>query len=132
MTPLRPFLREAGLTDQQWRVLRVLVDEGDTDPSGLAQAGLLYRPTVTRILRELSERGLLERRPSSEDGRRWMISVTPAGRNLMEATARKTTAVLKEYAALFGAERLEALQAELAALARVVAPLSSEASTEDD
>ena len=116
MSPIRPLLREAGLTEQQWRVLRVLEDEGDRDPSGLAEAGLLYKPTVTRILKELADRGLLVRNPVSEDGRRWLISITPAGRKLVRATAQRTAVVLEGYGAQFGAERLEALRAELAAL----------------
>jgi homoprotocatechuate degradation regulator HpaR len=124
MAPIRPFLREAGLTEQQWRVLRVLVDEGDSDPSGLAQAGLLYPPTVTRILKELADRGLLVRHPHAKDGRRSLITVTPAGRNLVEITARHTSALLDEYGARFGVERMQALQAELVELAELIGPLS--------
>lgn len=115
MGPIRPLLRDAGLTEQQWRVLRVLVDEGETDPSGLSQAGLLYAPTVTRILKELGDRELLVRNPDPADGRRWVISVTPKGRKLMQATARRTAKVLDGYAARFGRSRLDALRAELAA-----------------
>jgi len=124
MAPIRPLLREANLTEQQWRVLRVLVDEGDTDPSGLAQAGLLYAPTVTRILKELADRGLLVRRPDPNDGRRSMIQVTPAGRKLVETTSRRTARLLDEYAARFGPERLEALQSELTELVRHIGSLS--------
>lgn len=124
MAPIRPLLREAGLTEQQWRVLRVLVDEGDTDPSGLAQAGLLYPPTVTRILKELADRGLLQRLRDAADGRRWLIVATPAGRALVENTSIRTWALLDEYANRFGAGRLQALQDELAELARLIGPLS--------
>ncbi len=124
MRPIRPLLREAGLTEQQWRVLRVLVDEGETDPSGLAQAGLLYSPTVTRILKELNDRGLLKRRADAKDGRRWIVCVTPKGRDLLESTSRLTSVVLEEYRARFGAERLKQLQSELAELARCIAPLA--------
>ena len=124
MAPIRPILRDAGLTEQQWRVLRVLVDEGDSDPSGLAQAGLLYPPTVTRIHRDLVDRGLLVRRQDPEDGRRWLIAATPVGRALVESTASRTAGLLEEYANRFGPERLQALQDELAALVRRIGPLS--------
>lgn len=124
MAPIRPLLRDAGLTEQQWRVLRVLVDEGDSDPSGLAQAGLLYPPTVTRILKELVDRGLLHRRQDPEDGRRWLIAATPAGVALVESTSNRTSALLDEYANRFGADRLQALQDELAELVRHIGPLS--------
>lgn len=125
MAPIRPLLREAGLTEQQWRVLRVLVYEGDSDPSALAQAGLLYAPTVTRILKELTDRELLGRSPDPKDGRRWLISATPKGRNLVEVTSRRTFGLLEDYADRFGRDRLQALQAELTALVDHVAPLSA-------
>jgi homoprotocatechuate degradation regulator HpaR len=132
MAPIRPLLREAGLTEQQWRVLRVLVDEGDSDPSGLSQAGLLYPPSVTRILKELDDRGLLARRPDPNDGRRSLIAVTPKGRKLVEATSRKTSAPLNEYATRFGAARLKALQQELAELVVHIGPLSGGGKSEPD
>lgn len=127
MKPIRPILRESGLTEQQWRVLRVLVDEGETDPSGLSQAGLLYSPTVTRILKELKDRGLLTRRADVNDGRRWLISVTDEGRQLLESTAAKTGPLLEEYARRFTPERLKLLRAELAELAVCIGPLADEA-----
>lgn len=132
MAPIRPLLRDAGLTEQQWRVLRVLVDEGDSDPSTLSEAGLLYPPTVTRILKELGDRGLLVRRPDSRDGRRSLISVTEAGRKLVESTSDRTSAVLDDYAARFGSERLQALQLELAELVRRIGPLSGDDRGEQD
>ncbi|MDB5461061.1 MAG: transcriptional regulator, MarR family [Caulobacteraceae bacterium] len=122
MAPIRPALREAGLTEQQWRVLRVLVDEGDTDPSGLAEAGLLYAPSVTRILKELVDRGLIVRTLDPTDGRRSIITATANGRALVETTARKTAVILQAYAESFGPERLAALQGELRELVGLIGP----------
>ena len=126
MAPIRPHLREAGLTEQQWRVLRVLVDEGQTDPSGLSVAGLLYPPSVTRILKELGDRGLLKRTQDAKDGRRWIVAVTPEGQKLVETTSHRTAALLEEYAVRFGHERLAKLQSELAELVRYIGPLSGD------
>ena len=120
MFPIRPVLREAGLTEQQWRVLRVLVDEGDTDPSGLSEAALLYAPSVTRILKELVERNLIVRNIDPMDGRRSIVSVTKTGRTLVEKTAVTTGKILNSYAERFGADRLEALRAELRAFVEVI------------
>ncbi len=131
MVPIRPILRDSGLTEQQWRVLRVLVDEGDTDPSGLAEAGLLYAPTVTRILRELADRGLLVRNQDPWDGRRWKIGATPAGRKLVEQTAKRTSKVLKSYADQFSPERLTALEDELRAFAAAIGGVREVSEAED-
>lgn len=124
MAPIRPHLRKADLTDQQWRVLRVLVDEGASDASGLAEAGLLYAPTVTRILKQLADRGLLVRKPDLEDGRRLLVSATPKGRALVEKIAAQVAVLLAQYDRCFGAKRLQALQTELIALAASIEHLA--------
>jgi homoprotocatechuate degradation regulator HpaR len=124
MSPIRPVLRDAGLTEQQWRVLRVLVDQGDTDASGLAQAGILHAPSVTRILKDLIDRGLVVRTPDAEDGRRSIIAATDQGRLLLEATAQKTSVILQGYADSFGPERLAALQFELRELSELLEPFN--------
>ncbi|MBU6444682.1 MAG: MarR family transcriptional regulator [Alphaproteobacteria bacterium] len=120
MAPIRPYLREAGVTEQQWRVLRVL-DESDSDPTALAEAALLFAPSVTRILKDLVDRDLIVRRADPQDGRRSILSLTPAGRALIRKTSRRTVHVLESYAEHFGAERLAKLQSELLAFARAIA-----------
>jgi homoprotocatechuate degradation regulator HpaR len=114
MAPLRPILREAGVTEQQWRVLRVLIDVTAIDVSSLALAALLRLPSLTRILRELDERGLIAREGDRDDGRRIFVWITPRGRHLVDETTGATLALLDRYAASFGVERLRALIDELA------------------
>lgn len=116
MTPIRPILRSAGVTDQQWRVLRVLGDEGDLDPSTLAACAILHAPSVTRILKELLERGLIERDADEEDGRRSIVRLTSSGFELVQSTAIDTLEVLDTYSQQFGEKRLRALREELVAL----------------
>lgn len=123
MAPIRPMLRAAGVTEQQWRALRVLVDEGPTDTSHLARAALLHAPSLTRILRELVDRGLVERRVDPQDGRRSIIAVSPSGRSLVDRTAVHTMAMLDEYERRFGGDRLAALRRELVDLARAISSL---------
>jgi Transcriptional regulators len=120
MAPIRPLLREAGVTEQQWRVLRVLTDEGPLEPTGLAEAALLHAPSVTRILRELGDRGFTERRRDPTDGRRAIIAISPAGRHLVTETSARTLRLLNRYREEFGNERLAALQRELRELARTI------------
>lgn len=121
MAPIRPLLREAGVTDQQWRVLRVLADGGPLDAGGIAQSALLYAPSVTRIVRELVERGLLSRAISASDRRRSVIEITPEGRDLVRRTAERTARMLAAYGEAFGAERLDRFVAEAAAVVQALA-----------
>lgn len=116
MAPLRPLLREAGVTDQQWRVLRVLADAGPLDASGIAERAMLYAPTVTRILRELTERGLLTRATDQADRRRSVVSVTEAGLALVHQTAQRTAILLEAYGETFGHDRLAHFITEATAL----------------
>lgn len=128
MAPIRPKLREAGVTDQQWRVLRVLADAGSLDAGRIAETALLHAPTVTRILRELTQRGLLHRAPDPNDGRRTVVTIAERGLTLVNATASQTVLLLGQYEAAFGQERLANLIAELSALSAAIAPFVGHAS----
>jgi homoprotocatechuate degradation regulator HpaR len=124
MAPLRPMLREAGVTEQQWRVLRVINDSEPVDATALADAALLFGPSVTRILKELADRGLITRDTDARDRRRSIVTLTAEGRRLIEHTASRTVRELDRYAERFGPKRLEALKAELRALIAAIGPPS--------
>lgn len=124
MAPLREHLRAGGFTDQQWRVLRVLADAGPLDASAIARQALLHPPSVTRILRDLIERGLLARDTSPTDRRRSMIRITEQGAALVGQTAEQTARLLDAYGAAFGPERLAGFVAEAQALTAALAPFA--------
>ncbi|WP_326523860.1 homoprotocatechuate degradation operon regulator HpaR [Sphingomonas sp.] len=117
MAPIRPFLREAGVTEQQWRVLRVLSDATRLDPSTLATHAMLHPPSVTRILRDLLDKGLIVRSADETDGRRSFIALTDEGRAVVEHTAEHTMRILRQYEEHFGKARLAAMRSELKELA---------------
>lgn len=120
MAPIRPTLRDAGVTEQQWRVLRVLNDRGAIDPTGLADAALLFAPSVTRILKDLVDRALVTRAPDPRDRRRSIVSLTPAGKALLDDTAAHTLAMIQSYGERFGRDRLDALLDELRAFTEAI------------
>lgn len=117
MAPIRPHLRKIEVTDQQWRVLRVLAEAECLDARSVAEQALLHPPTVTRILKGLVDRGLIDRRTDEGDGRRSLITITEAGRQLVADTARETKELLQSYSDAFGEERLENFKQEALALA---------------
>lgn len=120
MAPIRPHLRDAGVTEQQWRVLRVLSDEGPLDFKTLADHALLHAPSVTRIIKEMVDRGLILRMIDDADKRRSILSLTRSGRDLVLVTARHTLNILDSFAERFGVDRLAALRAELQAFADLI------------
>src|SRR5579872_2927193 len=107
MSPIRPMLAEAGVTEQQWRVLRVLDDAGSVDLKTLADSALLFGPSVTRILKDLVERGLVVRQTNPNDGRGAIVSLSAKGRALIEETAAHTIRQLNIYSRKFGDKRLK-------------------------
>lgn len=122
MAPIRPILRDVNVTEQQWRVLRVLGEQDELDAVSITQMAMLLPPSVTRILRELEERKLIIRRPDHNDGRRSIVFITAKGRQLMASTAKHTKAVLAAYTQAFGQERLDNLIKELASLQAAIEP----------
>jgi homoprotocatechuate degradation regulator HpaR len=116
----RPSLRAHGLSEQQWRVLRALAARGEAEAMALARATFLLPPSLSRILRDLAERRLIERRTDSADLRRSVIALSPGGLALIAAQAPASEEGYAEIARRFGAERLARLQAELDALEKAL------------
>lgn len=121
MERMRPILRANDLTEQQWRVLRVLAAGGETEVTHLARAATLKAPSVSRILRDLVARDLIGRRTGEADQRVALVSITPAGLDLIKAVAPHAAGVGAEIAALFGVQRVEQLVGLLLELEAVLA-----------
>lgn len=120
MNRFRPNLRDHGFTDQQWRVMRGLVDNGEMQLSALAEDCCLLMPSLSRIIQNLEERGLVSRRAGDNDQRSWVISVTPEGRALFESAAPISEARYAEITRLIGSARLEQTYDLLEELIRVL------------
>lgn len=113
MDRFRPMLREFGVTEQQWRVLRALSDVTEIDVSALAERCCILAPSLSRILRDLTGRGLVARRTTEEDLRVGLISITDAGRRLIAKVGPHSEARYARIAALIGADNLNRLYALL-------------------
>jgi homoprotocatechuate degradation regulator HpaR len=107
MAHFRPLLREHDVTEQQWRVLRALREAGSLEVTALAERCFILMPSLSRILRNLEERGLVERRTVPADQRRARISISAAGRRLVARVAPHSEAVYGEIARRIGARRLD-------------------------
>jgi DNA-binding MarR family transcriptional regulator len=77
---LRKADSEAGLTGPQASALSVLVFVGETSLGRLAAAEQVSAPSMSRLIKELEQLGLVERRPDPADGRGVRLGVTDAGR----------------------------------------------------
>lgn len=109
MDRFRPSLREFGITEQQWRVLRALYDRGEVETGALAGLCCLLTPSLSRILKRLEVNGLVARRPAPSDQRRTLVAISPAGRALLERRAPFSEAQYRAIEDAFGEERVAAL-----------------------
>ena len=106
----RPALREHGLSDQQWRVLRVLREQSDGLETGsLAEQAFILGPSLTGILARMQRDGLVTRERSGEDARRSVVRATVQGRALAEALTGSIAAQYEDLAQHLGPEPLEQL-----------------------
>ena len=109
MARFRPMLRKHGLTEQQWRVVRVLAEYPDIDASELAQRALLLAPSLSRIFQFLEREKLIRRTVDTRDQRRSLFSLTSKGNTLYERVAPESEALYAKIEAEFGSEKLVAL-----------------------
>ncbi len=121
MQHFRPMLGEHDLTEQQWRVLRALsAEDQPVDVGNLVIATNLLGPSVSRILVNLEERGLIDRSSAAEDQRRSVISLSASGVELVGRVAPASEAIYAMIEARFGTDRLRSLIAELHDLAHLL------------
>ena len=82
---LRDIAIGGDLTPSQTAVLTRLRKEGASSASALAGAERVRPQSMATIVAALGQRGLIERRPDPEDGRRQVVSLTDAGRERAES-----------------------------------------------
>lgn len=87
MAHTRPGLREYGLSDQQWRVLRVLDEHGVLETGRVGREALILGPSLTGMLNRMQRDGLVERSQDPADQRRTVVGLTKKGRTLVEKLA---------------------------------------------
>lgn len=126
MRHFRKSLREFGVTEQQWRVLRALSTKPQMEVAELARATFLLGPSLSRILVDLDQRGLILREPDPADLRRWMISLSPSGVTLIDTVTPVSEAIYREISQRFGEDKLGQLQDLLAELEEAMAGIGSD------
>lgn len=109
MRYFRPNLRRHGLTDQKWRVLRAIDEQGALEVGRIAELCAILGPSLTGVLERMERDGLVKRRRVSADQRKVVVSLTPKGRRIIERIAGFVEAQYATIARELGQERLEQL-----------------------
>ena len=116
MAPIRKMLSQSGITEQQWRILRVLSESGAIDSSTLAERASIPFPSLTHIAHAMNEKGLILQRRDTEDRRRQTITITKAGQSIIDRNLEEAAEIVAGFKSRLGDENYEKLLDLLSAL----------------
>ncbi|MGW4068366.1 MarR family winged helix-turn-helix transcriptional regulator [Nocardia grenadensis] len=114
-------LRRAGYNDitlQQARVVARVAPDG-TRLSDLATQAQIAKPTATHLVDQLQRAGYVERVPDPSDGRGRIVRIAARGREALNVVAAEDAAIVREWKAHVGADRMRTLRETLAMLREI-------------
>ncbi|WP_017349077.1 homoprotocatechuate degradation operon regulator HpaR [Pantoea sp. A4] len=109
----RPILNRYNLTEQQWRIIRILAEHRSLDFHDLAQQACILRPSLTGILTRLERDGLVFRLKPLNDQRKLFASLTPGGVELYQQACSEIDAGYQQIEQQFGPQQMQQLKALL-------------------
>jgi DNA-binding MarR family transcriptional regulator len=86
MEEVAPAVRELGLEMKEAFLLREL--DGHPNPADLARALITPKPTITFMVKRMEAAGYVQRDLDPGDLRRFRLTLTPSGREVMEASRK--------------------------------------------
>lgn len=102
MRYFRPMLLRFRMTDQQWRVLRVIAADGEVDFRVLSGRCLIQPASLSRMLDTMETDGRIIRRVNPRDARQRLVSLAPAGQAVFTQASVETEAIHRRLEADLG------------------------------
>lgn len=106
----RPILNRHNLTEQQWRIIRILAEHRSLDFCALALRACILRPSLTGILTRLERDGVLYRMKPLNDQRKLYASLTPKGMAIFHQARSEIDAVYQKIEQQFGLLKMNQLK----------------------
>lgn len=106
----RPVFARYDVTEAQWRALRVVERHGEIDFTQLAVESVVAKSSLSRIVRDLTARGLFVRREAADDQRKVLVALSPAGEELIAKLLPEIELGYRRVADEVGAEQVERLR----------------------
>jgi homoprotocatechuate degradation regulator HpaR len=113
LSHFRPLLNANGVTDQQWRIVRVLYEVPALEPREIVELCRISSPSMAGVLARMEELGLVVRRRLPHDQRRVRVSLTPRARAMAARMAPQIDATYRRLEQKIGAEFSARLQQSL-------------------
>ena len=109
----RPSLNQHGLTEQQWRVIRILSQQGELEINRLAELACILNPSMTGVLARMDTAGMVERRKAEQDQRRVLVRLTEKGKACFSSMSQSMEENYQRLQAQLGEDKLQTLLALL-------------------
>lgn len=125
----RPILNAHGVTEQQWRIVRALLERGPLEPRQIGEVCRISSPSLAGVLSRMDDMGLVKRERLEHDQRRVKVSLTAKSRALAAKLAPQIEAVYQAIEGHIGSEfigRFYATLDELIGLLGELPPVESE------
>jgi homoprotocatechuate degradation regulator HpaR len=122
----RPILHAHGVTEHQWRVVRVLLDVPTLEPREIGELCGISSPSLVGVLSRMEQLKLVKRRRVVHDQRRVRVSVTARAREIAARMAPQIEATYLRIETLVGAEFMVRLEQVLDQLQASLPPADGE------
>lgn len=122
LAEFRPLLNANGVTEQQWRIIRALAEQGPLEPREIVARCGISSPSLAGVLTRMEDMALVRRERLEHDLRRQRIWLTPQADALVDAMAPLVEATYADIEARVGRERLQQLHAALDTLLALLGP----------
>lgn len=109
MSHFRPALNQKGLTEQQWRIMRILYQHKVLESNKLAEIACILKPSLTGILNRMADQGLIKKNKDNTDQRINLISLTDTGLVCFKEHVLKMEASYQLIEQQYGEDKLNQL-----------------------
>jgi DNA-binding MarR family transcriptional regulator len=106
----RSLKRNVGLSTAEQAILFTLRIQDGAPITAIAEQLKMGKPSLTGIVDRMSERSLLERRQSDEDGRRFEVFILPAGKEAVDMTLSSTKRINSDLLEPFSKEERQVIE----------------------
>jgi homoprotocatechuate degradation regulator HpaR len=128
MARFRPLITAEGLTEQQWRVIRALHENGSLEPRQICELCTISSPSLVGVLARMEDLGHVTKTRFDDDQRRVRVSLTEQSAAIVERMAPLLEAQYRALEAHVGEQVVSDLYVAIDAL---VTELAGEGATKD-
>lgn len=113
MEHFRPILKEHALSEQQWRVLRVLSEHHSLEPHEISSLCSILSPSLAGVLSRMADLDLIEKHNVPNDMRRLIIKLTPKSKILVKKISKQNEACYQALEEIIGKDEISLLYKSL-------------------